>query len=138
VLGTPTSELPTEGTATYTLAGATRPTYLLGVTAPGTFSGSLNVTFGATATINTVDWQVAMPDRTFLIANTQMISTQSSAFSATGIATQGCVNATCTAAISGFFAGAGAERIGAGYQITDGVAAAPGNNVVGTAAFRKQ
>jgi FecR-like protein len=136
VIGMPTATLPTTGAATYPLAGATRPTYVNGAIAPGTFTGSLNVTFGAPAAVNTVDWRVAMPDRTFLIANTQIL-TQSGAFVAINIATQGCLNAGCTAAISGFFAGAGAERIGAGYQISDGAATA-GNNVVGTAAFRKQ
>jgi len=135
VIGTPTPVLPTSGTATYALAGATRPTYVNGTTEPGTFTGSLSVAFGATATISTVNWQVAMPDRTFLIVNTP-ISTPSSAFSQEGIAVQNC--ATCSAAIRGFFAGAGAERIGAGYQITDTSSAVPGSNVVGAAAFKMQ
>ena len=139
VIGAPTPTLPTTGTGTYTLAGATRPTYLNGATAPGTFTGSLSVTFGATATINTVDWRVAMPDRTFVIANTALTGITSSTFSATGIATQGCANAGCTTDIGGFFAGASAERIGAGYRIADGVGSAnAGTNVVGAAAFRRQ
>jgi hypothetical protein len=105
-----------------------------GATGPGTFSGSLQVSFGATATINTVDWRVAMPDRVFLIANTP-IPTQTSTFLQTGIPTSGCLRG-CSATISGFFAGAGAERIGAGYQITEGTSAS-GTNVVGAAAFSK-
>jgi hypothetical protein len=131
VIGVPTAVLPTTGVATYTLAGATRPTYLDGSTTPGTFTGSLSVTFGGQATINTVDWQVAMPGRTFVIANTQM-STQSSNFSTSAIATQGCLNAGCTTDISGFFAGAAADRVGAAYTINDT------NRVIGAAAFKKQ
>jgi hypothetical protein len=147
VIGTPTPVLPATGTATYVLAAptdATRPTYLNGATAPGTFTGSVNVTFGSTAAVNTVDWQVAMPSapgtpsRTYLIPNTQIL-TPTSIFSATGIATQGCVSATCTTDIGGFFAGAGAERVGAGYRITDGtVPANAGTSVVGAAAFTRR
>jgi FecR-like protein len=131
VVGMPTATLPTSGTATYVLAGATRPTYVNGAFSPGAFTGSLSVTFGAQATINTVNWQVAMPDRTFLIANTQM-STQSSNFSTSAIATQGCLSAGCTTNISGFFTGAAAERAGVAYTIDDV------NRVIGAAAFRKQ
>ena len=137
VVGTPTVTLPASGTASYALAGATLPTYVNGSQAPGTFTGSLNVTFGATSTVNTVNWQVAMPDRTFAIANTA-IPTTTSQFGAVGIATQGCLAAGCTTAISGFFAGSGAERIGAAYQINEGAAAPAGNNVIGAAAFRRQ
>jgi hypothetical protein len=137
VVGMPTVTLPASGTASYALAGATLPTYVNGSQAPGTFTGSLEVTFGATSTVNTVGWQVAMPDRTFAIANTA-IPTQTSQFSAAGIATQGCLAAGCTTAISGFFAGSGAERIGAAYQINEGAAAPAGNNVIGAAAFGKQ
>jgi hypothetical protein len=143
VVGMPTVTLPAAGSATYALApatatlppSATLPTYVNGSQAPGTFTGSLSVTFGATATVNTVNWQVTMPDRIFLVANTP-IQALGSQFVAIGVATQGCV-AACSTAISGFFAGANGERIGAAYQITDGPAAA-GNSVVGAAAFRKQ
>ena len=138
VVGMPTVTLPASGTASYALAGATLPTYVNGSQAPGTFSGSLNVTFGATSTVNTVNWQVAMPDRTFTIADTA-ISTTTSQFLAQNVATQatqGCLAGGCTAVISGFFAGPAAERVGAAYLIND--AAAAGNSVVGAAAFRMQ
>ena len=138
VIGTPTPVLPTQGTATYTLAGATRPTYMndTGI-GPGTFSGSLSVDFGASA-VSTLDWRVAMPDRTYTIDNTPLSLQSGSAFAATGAVTQGCLTAGCTTDISGFFAGATAERFGAGYRINDGAGVSPtGNAVVGAAAFQR-
>ena len=137
VIGTPTPVLPAQGGATYTLAGATRPTYLNDVNvAPGSFTGSLAVSFGATPSVSTVDWRVTMTDRTYGIANTALMQQSVSAFSASGITTSGCAISGCTTDISGFFAGANAERFGAGYRIVDGT----GQNVtgvVGAAAFRR-
>jgi hypothetical protein len=61
VVGMPTLVMPASGSATYSLLGATRPTYLDGSTAPGTFNGSLSVTFGATPTLS-MNLNIAMPD----------------------------------------------------------------------------
>ena len=133
VIGIPTPVLPTAGTATYTLAGATRPTYMndTGI-GPGAFSGSLSVTFGAAPAVSTVDWRVTMPERTYTIDNTALSLQSGSAFAATGAVTQNCLNpASCSTDINGFFAGATGERFGAGYRINDSTP------VVGAAAFRK-
>ena len=129
VVGVPTPVLPTNNvTANYVLAGASRPTYLDGSTAPGTFSGTMTVNFAAQATINGT-FQAAMPDRTF---NWTAAGTTSSAtFSLATQTSSGCVGA-CTITTGGFFAGASAERAGVGYSIEDT------KNVVGAAAFRKQ
>ena len=138
VIGTPTPVLPAQGSATYLLAGATRPTYVndTGV-GPGSFTGSLAVSFGATPSVSTVDWRVTMPDRVYSIDNTALTLQSGSTFAAAGAGTQNCLNA-CRTDISGFFAGANAERFGAGYRIIDGAGqAANGNAVVGAAAFRR-
>lgn len=132
VIGMPTPVLPTAGTATYTLAGATRPTYMndAGI-GPGTFTGALSVNFATTA-VTTVDWRVAMPGRTYDINNTALSLQSGSAFAVTGALTQGCANpGGCSTDINGFFAGAAGERFGAGYRINDSTP------VVGAAAFRK-
>jgi hypothetical protein len=132
VVGVPTAVLPTNiVNATYVLSGASSPTYLDGSQSPGTFSGSLTVTFAAQATIDTVGWTVKMPDKVFTISDTR-ISTQSSLFSTAQVPTTGCANAGCTTDISGFFAGPTAERAGVGYSIQDS------KPVIGTAAFRRQ
>jgi len=145
VVGLPTAVLPTTGTATYTLAptDATRPTYLNGMTAPGTFTGSIDATFGASPTVKTVGWQVAMPANgvtgvpaaTFGIADTTIPVTGSKFATTAGAITSGCVSA-CTTDIAGFFAGPNAERIGAGYSINNN--GAGGSAVIGVAAFKKQ
>jgi hypothetical protein len=129
VVGLPTPVLPTNGvTATYALAGASRPTYLDGSTAPGTFTGSLSVTFNAQASISG-QFQAAMPDRTF--AWTAAGTTSSSSFSLATQTSTGCVGA-CTITTAGFFAGANAQGAGVGYSIEDT------KTVTGAAAFRRQ
>ena len=127
VVGLPTPVLPTNGGGTYTLAGASRPTYLDGSTAPGTFTGTLSVTFAAQASLSG-QFQAAMPDRTF--AWTAAGTTSSSSFSLATQTSTGCVGA-CSITTTGFFAGASAERAGVGYSIEDT------KTVVGAAAFKK-
>jgi len=130
VVGLPTPVLPTNGvTANYVLAGASRPTYLDGSTAPGTFTGSLSVTFNAQASING-QFQAAMPDRTF--AWTAIGSTGGAAFSLATTPVSGCANA-CIIKTDGFFAGANAAGAGLGYTIDD-----VNKAVVGAAAFKRQ
>jgi hypothetical protein len=138
VVGIPTATMPTQGTATYTLLGATKPTYVNtgDTTGPGIFTGGLSVTFGGgTTRLDTVNWNVSMPDRNYAIGNTQ-ISTQSSSFSANASSVSGCAG-QCNAFISGFFAGSGAERIGAAYHIQD-VVSPNARDILGAAAFKKQ
>lgn len=137
VIGMPTPNMPTSGNATYTLLGAAQPTYVDGSTSPGVFSGTIDVNFGARAGITVgMNFTVAMPDTTYQLSGS---STATSAlFSATPTVTIGgsaCVSAGCSASVDGFFAGASAERIGVGYQITDSQSTV--KQVVGTAAFTK-
>lgn len=129
VIGMPTAVLPTSGTATYTLLGATLPTYGSGTVAPGTFSGALSVSFGAQATI-AGQFSAAMPDRTYSWSASGV--TTSSAFTLSTSNISGCFSA-CTAKTAGFFAGTSAERAGIVYQIQDF-----SGNVHGAAAFKKQ
>ncbi len=132
VVGVPTPDMPVSGTATYSLLGATQPTYTTGATAPGTFSGSLAVNFG-TSTVG-VNFNVQMPDRTYTIGGDAFISGPNffgSLFS--GLTLGGC-SCICDARVDGFFSGASAARAGAIYHISD---IDLGKNVIGAAAFKK-
>jgi hypothetical protein len=132
VVGLPTPVLPTNGaTASYVLSGASRPTYLDGSTAPGTFSGSLSVTFDPQAARISGTFQAAMPDRTFDWTGAGTTSTSN--FLLATQTSSGCVG-TCDITTSGFFAGASAERAGVGYSIKDNGSA---RIVNGAAAFRR-
>ena len=130
VAGMPAATLPTTGLATYTLLGATKPTYVQpGATvAPGIFTGSLGVDFGQ-ATVKTIGWNVSMPDRNYAINDTTM-PVSGSSFSQSGIGVAGC-SSSCSAFVTGFFSGATGERAGAGYHIDDSA-----NQVLGAAAFK--
>jgi hypothetical protein len=133
VVGVPTPVLPTNNaTASYVLSGASRPTYLDGSTAPGTFTGSLSVTFDPQAARINGTFQAAMPDRTF--DWTAAGTTSTSSFLLATQTSSGCVG-TCTIGTAGFFAGASAERAGVGYSITDTGSA---KIVNGAAALRRQ
>jgi len=126
VVGLPTPVLPTTGGGTYTLSGASRPTYLDGSTAPGAFTGSLVVTFGAQARVDGT-FEAKMPDRTF---NWTAGGTTSSSSFLLATQTSNCPP-PCNITTSGFFAGATAERAGVGYSIEDT------KTVVGAAAFKR-
>ena len=130
VIGMPTVSMPQTGSATYTLLGATSPTYIDGSTPPGTFSGSLSVFFGATALID-ANFTVVMPDQTYgMSVKGAQTSTALFSFSPT---MTGCCS--CSGSVEGFFAGPTAERAGVGYHIDD---FGRGKDVVGAAAFTKQ
>jgi hypothetical protein len=128
VVGMPTASMPTSGTATYSLLGATSPTYSDGRSAPGTFTGNLGVTFGSLASI-TGSFAVAMPDgKSWQWSGST--STATALFSM--VSTCGC---SCQADVTGFFAGASAERAGIGYLVHD--TGSGTIDVVGTAAFKQ-
>jgi hypothetical protein len=137
IVGMPTAQMPTVGSATYTLLGATSPTYLDGSTAPGTLTGNLNVNFGQ-MTVG-VSLNVAMPDgKGYGVGGAAQISGNFIFGSTgTGLATSGtggaCING-CNALVNGFFAGTSAERVGLGYHIND---IASSKDVIGAAAFKK-
>src|SRR5262249_18312938 len=133
-VGMPTPVMPTSGSATYAVYGATSPTYNDGSSAPGTLtSATLNVTFGATSMIN-ASLSVAMKDGKGYSASgttTTSLSTFSMSMSATG--TGGACGCGCFASASGFFSGANAERAGLAYSINDS-----SQSVSGAAALKKQ
>jgi len=141
VIGLPTPTLPTSGTATYTLLGATSPTYVndQGV-GPGKFSGTLSVAFAAAGPDVGVSFNIAMPDgNSYGLSSTigtKSTSSTGSLFSVQPTVSGGaCASAACTSTVSGFFAGAGAERAGVAYQVNDSAASTA---IVGAAAFKKQ
>ena len=131
VVGLPTATLPTNTTATYTVAGGTSPTYVNGSQAPGTFSGSMTVVFNGQANINGA-FQAQMPDHAYAWSVTG--STLSANFSLASTPTSGCAVGGCTIRTDGFFAGPAAERAGLGYTIDD---TARSQQVVGAAALKR-
>ena len=139
VVGTPTASMPQSGIATYTMLGATSPTYLDGSTSPGTLTGSLNVDFARLSV--GVNLNAAMPDgKGYLVGGSAQISGNTfSGFqsfgqgSLTTSGTGGACSSGCNALVSGFFAGTSAERAGLAYHIQDVI----GPNLNGTAAFTK-
>ncbi len=137
VVGMPTPVLPASGSATYTLLGATQPTYIDGSTVPGKFSGTLSVSFGAIASID-ANFTVAMPDLTYGMS-VKGAPTSTALFSFTPTMT-GCLSTTsCSGSVQGFFAGPTAERAGVGYHIADfDPNKFISKDIVGAAAFQKQ
>lgn len=150
VIGLPTPALPTSGSASYSLLGATSPTYAGGSTAPGTFSGKLDVTFLATGATVGMNLNVSMPDGVgYAIGGSTSTNPGSSLFNGnaynsggvqsgsltiTGTGGGACTSSGyCSANVQGFFAGASAQRAGLGYTISDYE-----STVVGAAAFKKQ
>ena len=123
VVGVPTAVMPLSGTATYTLLGATSPTYVPGNvgSAPGSFAGTLNVDFGA-LTVG-MNLSVTMPDASYAIGGAADISGNkffgnADAFGGGNISISGTnCSCSCSARVDGFFAGTNASRAGLGYHI---------------------
>jgi hypothetical protein len=140
VVGIPTPSLPPSGIATYTLSGATQPTYLDGSTSPGTLTGSLGVDFAKLSITTNLD--IAMPGAGYSVRGTSSIIPGTPFFSGqTGLSVAGSGSACasgCNALVQGFFAGATAERAGLGYHVRDNLITGGVRDVIGAAAFTKQ
>lgn len=143
VVGMPTTTMPTTGSATYVLLGATSPTFLDGSGTPGTFSfasgGGMSVSFFAGgATLNLVNAQVNMPATGMYTMNGgTTICGSTSSFSYFPSVTGDGSNCFCgcSSFVQGFFAGTSAERAGLAYHISDFLAS---KQIVGAAALTKQ
>ena len=132
--GAPLTAMPTSGTATYTLAGATKPTFSDGSAAPGVFTGQIGVAF---ATLK-VGW-----DSTVVIGGSTY-AFNSSGGSAAPSVTLGSDGRWIGSSVPangysgrayGFLAGAGASHAGMTYFISPSGA---GPTITGAAAFSKQ
>lgn len=144
VIGLPTVSMPQSGSATYTLLGATSPTYVQGGALPGTFSGSLSVNFGSRTTGVGLDLNVGIDGKNYSITGNAPISVNTfsgSLISGQGTLVTGGTNGACgkgcDAQVNGFFAGPSAERAGLSYHIADPGLLTP-KDIVGAAAFAKQ
>lgn len=152
--GVAATNIPTNVTYTYDLAGGTSPTIADGTVAPGQIlnTSKVGVNFSSTAPKFGVNLNVDMGSAgAYNIASTGGASAPSLAapslhsngtFNAANIPTtltsgtnQVCGSGSCTAAVSGFLAGDGAKNLGIIYQF--GNASAPGKVVTGAAGFTK-
>ena len=114
---TPAASMPTGGTFTYNLIGATSPTFANASAAPGVLNsasltgdftaGTVGVSLSATAGGNTYS------------GSTSTSSISGANFSGSGLATgTGSSCFSCTLSVSGFFSGTGATHAGLLYQFT--------------------
>ncbi|MFC0306166.1 hypothetical protein [Rhizorhabdus histidinilytica] len=146
VYGAPATNLPTSGTATYALVGATKPTISDGSRDPGTLSGSAAVAFGTTPKVG-LDLDVAIGGFVYQVntsggitdpAQSQISVQPDMSFFANSlnVAPGGpvCPASSCQADIRGFLAGPGASHLGISYSVN---APGGGPTVTGAAAFGK-
>ena len=115
-LPTPAASMPTGGTFTYNMIGATSPTFGNGLGAPGVLnSASLTGSFATGAITASVTATAGIS--TF--SGTASGSITGSTFSGlvgTGTATNGGCSGGCSLGVNGFFAGTGATHAGFVYQ----------------------
>ena len=140
VVGMPTPVMPTMGSATYSLLGATSPTFSSGGS-PGTASfgsgGGLTVNFGVgSSTITLTAFNVAMGSAGYALNGSTTMCSSTSVFSmnpsVTASGTGSCGACGCFSSVNGFFAGATAERVGMVYRINT-----PSSDITGAAALKK-
>jgi hypothetical protein len=121
VVGAPTPAMPVAGSATYSLMGATSPTYASGSAAPGTFSGSLGINFANQQVSGS--FNVAIDGKGYAWNGSATVS-QSRFLMLNDFGTVtgsggACSSNECRATVAGFFAGANAERAGIGYTVRE-------------------
>lgn len=145
VVGLPTPSMPTSGTATYTLLGATQATYysFTPSTSIGTLSGTLSVDFGnfsvgLNLNINMSDGMGYAIGGSADISGSKFAGFQdlqgAGTLTVSGTSSGAC-SSGCTAKVEGFFAGATAERAGLAYHVGDSLL---NTDILGAAAFAKQ
>lgn len=143
VIGTPATSIPTSGSFTYNLIGATAPTLQNASLAPGVLnSATLVGNFTAPSPTVTLNMSLSQAGTTFSASASGPIS--SSTFSATGVGsvTAGgsplsCSGAGgCSVAVTGFFSGVGATHAGLVYQMGVLQVGTP-TSIVGTAALAR-
>jgi hypothetical protein len=132
--------MPQTGTATYTLIGATRPTFVDGSATTGSFIGILTVDFDVRSPSVLMDLSITAGTFGYRINGSTNFTgnTFSTSFvggeGLTGTAGGACGGCGCSADVKGFFAGTDAARAGLGYQIND---SSTPSDIIGTAAFEK-
>ena len=147
LVGAPVVSLPTQGTFSYSLLGATAPTLRDGSAAPGTFSGKAIVEFasgqntrvGLYAQVNVggVSYAFQTQGGTAQPGSSQL--RVSADYSFTGdlsamTGSTGCATANCAMNVRGALFGSQGERLGINYTI------APGSNsskIDGVAVFKR-
>lgn len=146
VIGVQTPSMPTTGTATYAMLGATSPTVRDGSRSPGSATGELAVQWGGPNTKVGVHLKVTMPsDAIYEVLTTggtanpalsELQATGNSTFSGNSVLATGSgqsCSGTCQAILQGFFAGPTQERAGLAYTISNGTSA---KNIDGTMSFQ--
>jgi hypothetical protein len=140
VVGLPTATMPTAtGSTSFTLLGATNPTFSDGKTAPGILAtGSMTVDFagsGVSVFLNprflTWAYDVSMTGR---IAGSTITGSGNAGDTAGSTPPLGFSCSNCTASFQGAFFGAGASHAGLAYQVNTGTAPI---TVSGVAVFKQ-
>jgi hypothetical protein len=117
---TPTANMPQSGTATYTLIGSTRPTFVDGSIGSGVGQltlGQLTIADWSKAQV-LVDLRITMPNSgNFSIGGTANISGNTILGGGNTGLGGSCPFSGCSASVEGFFAGTNAERAGLTYEV---------------------
>jgi len=114
---TPAASMPTGGTFTYNLIGATSPTFANGLTAPGVLnSASLTGDFTSGSSNVSVSLSATAGGSTY--SGTAGGPISGALFAASGTVTTGNCSGACGLGVSGFFSGVGASHAGIVYQFT--------------------
>lgn len=131
VVGVPTANMPTTGSASYSLVGATTPTTASG-SASGSFSlSSLTVNFAA-ATVN-LAFNVNLSGENYAATTGAAPITGNNFSSSLGVTSPGICSFGCNGHVQGLFFGTAAERLGIAYRLN---LTTISQTVNGTAAFR--
>ena len=141
VVGLPTATMPTTGSVTFSVLGATNPTFSDGKTAPGILAtGSMTVDFTGPISVflnpsfGVWAYDVSMAGR---IAGSTIAGSGTAGDTTGSTPPVGFSCSFCTASFQGAFFGAGASHAGLAYQVITAVPGAAPTTVSGVAVFRQ-
>ena len=137
VWGTPLTNLPTSGSATYDLVGATKPTIGDGSAAPGSFTGALAVSFAAMK----LGWEstIGFNGTNYVFNSAGGLAAPSVTLGSDGrwIGSSAAVNGLQGRAY-GFLAGDGASHAGMTYLLPTVAGGSDAVTLTGAAAFQRR
>src|SRR5688572_16435751 len=132
VVGLPTTNMPTSGTATYSMMGSTTPSSSGGLVSSASVAGStISVDFGSSSASMQLQMLVNGATTPNFTANVTL-GRVADRLSSTGATFSWTTGAFCNPAINtqGFLSGDGASRAGMAYRITDGTTSSNINGAV--------
>lgn len=136
IVGVPATNMPTTGSASYSILGATASCYS-GCSTAAVTSSTMTVNFG-TSGVTGGSFNMGMNINSTAVTFVGSLSPSGGGYTSnSGFNTYACSGSGVYMHGSGFVAGPGASRAGMGYQVNGSIGEGPNNRIYGVVAYKK-